>query len=218
MDALGSIGDFFGSSGGKGLESLLGLGLTGAGLYGNLSAEHQQQQEENYLKAQQAQLQNPTVLSNEVAAATQPLSRGLTEALTNQVQGTLAESGLAESPGITATALTQAEAPYILQNQQNALQLVLQRLGLPIQYGEAILGNRPQQTNLSPLLALLMRGFPGSSTTLPGATGSMSPGAFMQLLQSASMPGQTTTPTQLPDWLTDPSALGDFGLPTETYA
>src|ERR1700741_2348097 len=75
----------------------------------------------------------------EVRAATQPLSLGLVQDVTSQVSGTLAERGLSQAPGIQATELATALAPYQQQNQQTALQLVLTRLGLPLEYAKTIL-------------------------------------------------------------------------------
>jgi hypothetical protein len=158
-ELLGSIGSFFGSSGGKGIMDIAGLAGTGLGLAGNISAEQQAQQQRNYLTQQEqanASL-TPAQLASKVSAATAPLNAGLVQSVENNVSGNLAEQGLSEAPGIQASVLAQALAPYQQQNQNTALQLVMQQLGLPIQYGQAILGNQPQQANLSPLLAMLMR-------------------------------------------------------------
>ena len=214
MDALGALGSFFASPGGKGIESLASLGLTGAGLAGNLSAEHQQQQELNYLKQQQGAIPDATTLAADVSKATLPLNRGLTETLTNNVQGTLAESGLSQAPGILATSLTQAEAPFIQKNQATALQLVLERLGIPIQYAQAILGNKAQPNNLAPLLAMLSRtGTPGSPTA-----GAPSPSIQQMLSLFNSNQTPTAPSSALPDWLTSPGDMGDFGVPSQVSA
>jgi len=217
MDALSSLGNFFSSGAGKGLESLATLGATGAGLAGNLSAEHQRQQELNYAKQQQALLANPTALASEVAGATQPLNKALVESVGNNVTGTLAEEGLSQAPGIQATALSQALAPYEQQNQQTALQIVMQRLGLPLNYAQTILAGNPGQTNLAPLMALFKNmGTPASSSGM-----GYNPAALIKLLQSANMPAQQTSSSQLPDWLTpttDSSNIGDFNIPQQISA
>jgi hypothetical protein len=213
MDALQSLGTFFASPGGKGLESLATLGATGAGLAGNISASHQQQQEANYLKQQQALLADPTKLAQEVAGATQPLNKALVSDVSNNVSGTLAEQGLAQAPGIQASTLATSLAPFEQQNQQTALQIVMQRLGLPIQYATALLQNQPKGTNLAPLLALLSKG--GMPTT-PGSTpgGGFTPA---NASWSANLPGQqpATPPDSsswMPDWLTQDSATApSFG-------
>jgi hypothetical protein len=151
-EMLSSVGSFFGGSGGAGggLLDLLGLGTSGAGLINNISTGIQENQQISKLKS----LENPTNLSKEVAAATQPLNSGLVQSVGNTVDASLAEKGLAQAPGIEATTLSQSLAPFEQQNQQTALQLVLQQLGIP----ESILGALgKQQTNISPALALLMR-------------------------------------------------------------
>jgi hypothetical protein len=217
MDALQSLGTFFASPGGKGLESLAQLGATGAGLAGNISASHQQQQEADYLKKQQALLADPTKLAQEVAGATQPLNRALVQDVGNQVSGTLAEQGLSQAPGIQASTLATSLAPFEQQNQQTALQIVMQRLGLPIQYATALLQNGPKGTNLAPLLAMLSKGGAAGG----GTGGGTNPAALMQLFQSAQMPNQQTSQAQLPSWLSPPpdsSSMGDFSLPDQTYA
>jgi hypothetical protein len=201
MDALQSIGNFFSSPGGKGLESLASIGATGAGLAGNLATEHARNQELNYLKQQQGALADPTKLASEVAAATQPLNRSLVQSVGNQVSGTLAEQGLAEAPGIQATVLSQALAPYEQQNQQTALSLVLQRLGLPLSYAQTLLSGLPPNTNLAPLMALLGR--PGTTPTGPQPILNYAPATRDW---TANLPGITDvtppdTNSWIPDWL-----------------
>jgi hypothetical protein len=169
MDALGSLGDWFGSSGGKGLLDLLGLGATGAGLVGNIATERARSGELNTLKQAQKAASDPTLLAKEVAAATQPLSSGLTQDVGNVVSGSLAERGLSQAPGIQGTELATALAPFYQQNQNTALQLVLEKLGIPIQAAQAYLQNLPSTVNLSPLVAMLMKGgmFGSPSTGAP---------------------------------------------------
>jgi hypothetical protein len=216
-DTLAQVGQFFSGPSGKALGEIAGIGATGAGLAGNIANERARSKELDYLKQQQAALANPTVLAQEVASATQPLNRALVESVGNQVSGTLAEQGLSQAPGIQATTLAQALSPFEQQNQQTALQLVLQRLGLPISYAQSYLSGLPANANLSPLIAMLMKmgGGPtpeGGGTNLP---------AILNLIKSAQMPGQQTAQSQLPDWLTPPpdsSSMGDFSLPSETYA
>jgi hypothetical protein len=166
-DLLGSIGTFFSSGAGKGLESLIGLGTAGAGLAGNISAGQQAQKEENFLTNQQNAVANLTTaqLGKEAVAGAAPLDAGLVQAINNQVGGTLAEQGLAQAPGIEASSLAQAEAPYVQSNINTSLQAVLQKLGLPSQIAGTALAGMPKPTSLSPLLALLMKGMGGSGAT-----------------------------------------------------
>lgn len=205
-ETLQNIGTFLSGPSGKGLEALAGIGATGAGLYSNINAEQQRAAEEKYLQQQQNALANPTVLANEVASATQPLSRGLTEALTNQVQGTLAESGLSESPGALATGITQAEAPFVQANQQQALQLVMQRLNLPLSYAQTLFAGLPPNTNLAPLLAMLSKtGAPANPNSTAGAS-TPSVTQLLNLINPGTSSGITTgTPSGDYGWLGDTS-------------
>jgi hypothetical protein len=159
-EIIGSLGSVLSSGGANPLMSLLSLGSSGAGAIGNIFTDIQRQQQINKLNS----LDNPATLSKEVAQATQPLSSGLVQSVGNQVSGSLAEQGLSQAPGIQATELAQALAPFQQQNQNTALQLVLQQLGIPM----SIIQGLGSNSNLSPLFALLMRqNNPGGT---PGAT------------------------------------------------
>lgn len=157
---------------------LLEGGMAGAGLIGNILNEKARSDELGYLKNQQKQLQDPTALAKQVVAATQPLSQGLIQGVENTVSGSLAEQGLSQAPGIQAATLSQALAPFYQQNQNTALQLVMRRLGLPMEYAQTYLAGLPQNSNLSPLLALLMRNNNPSSTSggVPGIIPDLSAG------------------------------------------
>lgn len=150
-DFLGSIGNFFGSSAGKGLGEVAGLGATGAGLVGNLLAD--QQRAAAAKQAQRNANLTPAQLGAQVNQATLPLNASLVQAITGNVNANLAEEGLSQAPGIQAAAIAQGLAPFEQQNQQTALQLVMQKLGLPAQAAALI----PPNTNMNQLLALLMR-------------------------------------------------------------
>jgi hypothetical protein len=143
------------------------IGMAGAGTIGNIATEKARSDELGYLKGQQKAIPDATTLSKEVAAATQPLNTGLVQGVENQVSGSLAEQGLSQAPGIQAAVLSQALAPYVQQNQQTALQLVMQRLGLPLSYASTYLGGLPNNSNISPLLALLSKSFGTPSPSTP---------------------------------------------------
>jgi hypothetical protein len=210
-ELLSNVGNFFGSPGGKGLTSLAEIGATGAGLIGNISAERQRQQELDKLKKSEAALADPNALAAQVRSATQPLNAGLVQSIENQVSGTLAEQGLSEAPGIQATAVSQALAPFQQQNQATALQLVLTRLGLPIELAKTILAGLPSNVNLAPLLALLQKGTGTSAPATPN------PPDVKSLLNLFSQNQPTAAPDfGLPDWLTNLPATSDLGTPSFT--
>lgn len=186
MELLGTIGSFFSSGAGKGLETLAGLGATGAGLAGNLSADAQRS-----AAAKQAQANmnlSPQQLASQVSAAQQPLNAGLVQAITGNTNANLAEQGLSEAPGLIATANAQALAPFEQQNQNTALQLVLQKLGLPAEFLKTI----PPNSNLSPLLAMLMKGS-GATPNLPFNFSNPTTGPTYQ---QAALPDPSTLQTQ----------------------
>lgn len=159
-DALGSIGSFFGSqsgSAGAGLGDLFGLGTTGAGLVGNLMADKQRSAA---TKAAQANMNlTPAQLGAQVTQATQPLDQGLVQAITGNVNANMAEQGLSQAPGLQAQAIAQGLAGPEQQNQQQALQLVMAKLGLPAELLKSIPPNSP----LAPMLALLMKNMGGGA-------------------------------------------------------
>jgi len=173
-ELLGNIAGWFGSPAGKGLGEIAGLGATGAGLIGNLAADRQRAAA---AKAAQANMNlTPAQLGAMVSGAEQPLNRSLVQAVTGNVDANLAEQGLSEAPGLIATATSQALAPFQQQNQQTALQLVLQKLGLPAEFARTI----PQNTQMAPLLALLMRSAGGTGGT--GGAGGVTTGPNLDQL------------------------------------
>jgi hypothetical protein len=155
MDALsgmlGSVGSLFGGSGSatSGIAPLAQIGTGVAGTVGNIEANNTRnsvlQQQMNYTN----QLQNmtPAQLAQGIQQLQQPLSTGLAQSVGNTVQGQLSERGLSQAPGIYAQSLTQALAPYQLQEQQLATNAYLQKLGLPISSRPSPFGPYPASTN-----------------------------------------------------------------------
>jgi hypothetical protein len=190
-DFLGQIGNFFGSSAGKGLGEIAGLGATGTGLVGNLLADRQRAAAAS--AAQRNMNLTPQQLAAQVASATQPLNAGLVQAVTGATNANLAEQGLSQAPGLIATATSQALAPYEQANQQTAMQLVLQRLGLPAELARTI----PPNANLAPLLAMLFKGAPAPRSVAPDF------GANQPTLDQLNTPGGNPTP--------DTTGTYDFG-------
>lgn len=212
MDALSNVAKFFNSDTGSGLLKIGEAGTAGAGLIGNMLTERARSRELSDLRKQESALPDAQALARQVAAATQPLNRGLVEGVENSVNANLAEQGLSQAPGIQAQAITSALAPYEQQNQQTALQIVMQRLGLPLEYAQAILRNLPQSTNLAPILALLSKSTPTKSPLFSDPNAAK--------LAAGSPISVPTTPSQLPDWLTPPpsdTSFGDANIPTEVF-
>lgn len=177
-DMLSSVSTAFGGSGsaGNGALDLAGIGTAGSGIVGNIMNEKQRSDQINQLKS----LENPTTLAKDVVAATQPLNSGLVQSVGSQVNANLASQGLSQAPGIQATELSQALAPFEQQNQQTAMQLVLQRLGIP----ESIIASLPGNSNIAPILAMLMRqNNSGASGNFGGGGGGgMGANDFMNLI------------------------------------
>lgn len=196
-DFLGSIGNFFGSSAGKGLGEIAGLGATGAGLVGNLLNDRARSQAAAAAKANMNL--TPAQLGAQVTAATQPLNANLVQAITNTTNANLAEQGLSQAPGLIASTESQALAPFEQQNQQAAMNLVLARLGLPQAYASTI----PPNAQLAPLIAMLMKGF--GSTNTPGVGTSPTGGAagsYPTMPYPISTGGPISNPiTPGTDWL-----------------
>lgn len=196
-DFLGSIGNLFSGATGKGISTLAGLGATGAGLYGNLSAEGQRA-----AAAKQAQANanlTPQQLGGQVASATQPLNAQLVQAITGNVNANMAEQGLSQAPGLQAQAIASGLAGPEQQNQQTAMQLVLARLGLPAEFAKTI----PQNANLAPLLAMLFKGF-----SAPGGPQGTAPTGFQPAYQptiaqltGGATPMQPGSQNPITDWL-----------------
>jgi hypothetical protein len=99
-------------------------------------------------------VKNPQAMQKAGAAYTQPLTAGLTDAVTNQVQAQLAERGLGGSPSALTAALTQGLAPYVQQNQQTGLNTLMQSLGT----ASAARPTTLPSVNLSQLMALFKGG------------------------------------------------------------
>lgn len=143
----------------------LGLGVGGAGLVGNILSSIQQGRVAS--EAEHNAHLSPNQLATMVSQATQPLDRNLINAINNQVSGDMASRGLAEAPGIFAATEGQALAPFQQANQDRALQLIMEKLGLPASTLAALRSGGGGMANLSPLLQMIMKQFP---STTPKAT------------------------------------------------
>ena len=201
MQGLTDIGNFFSSGAGQGIVKGAELGATGAGLIGDIASQRAQSQQQSYLTNAEKTLAGltPSQITQEAAGASLPLTSALTQEVGNNVDASLAEQGLSEAPGIQSTVLAQALAPYVQQNQEQALQVVMQKLGLPLQYASTVASLIPQGSSLTPLLALLSRGQTPSTSQATQFSGG--PLDLMNLIFGS---GGASNPA--PDF-----SLGDFG-------
>jgi|ERR1700722_2328083 len=204
---LGSVGSFFSSPTGKGVEDLAGLGATGAGLVGNLAADRQRAAAAKQAEAN-AKL-TPAQIGAQVTQATQPLNANLVQAVTGATNANMAEQGLSQAPGLQASAIAQGLAPFEQQNQQTALQAVLARLGLPAEFARTI----PQNANLAPLLAMLFKNFSSGGGTTPttpfsGAFNQKQP-SLDQMMSSMPQAGAGAASTPFPWDTSQPPAPTD---------
>jgi hypothetical protein len=111
------------SGGGLNLQTILSL-LTalGGGVYGMQELKDKQRLYEEQ-RANAALAMNPSALAKRTEAATIPLNRQLTYAISKPVESEIARSGMAQAPGATASALGSAIAPFAQQNQQLGAQM-----------------------------------------------------------------------------------------------
>jgi len=77
----------------------------------------------------QSNLQNPSWVAGQVGRLQQPLSGALRNAVTAQTQAGAQESGLGQAPGLFRQSLAQALAPYMYEEQQNAINEYLASIG-----------------------------------------------------------------------------------------
>jgi hypothetical protein len=173
------------------IAPILGIGAAGSGLFGNIMNAITRGKAVGSLEKAEKKFTDltPEQLSGLVSRAEQPLGQDLTQSVGNLVQADVAGRGLAESPGVFAATEAQALAPYKLQQQQMALQLVLKQLGLPIEYAEAILGATGQNADVSKLLAMVMNAQKGGSGG--GSGGGLTEADIAQLSATLGMPTGT---------------------------
>ena len=170
MDAISSIGQVVGK--------LLPAALTGGGFINNLLTQRKTNERQNFVENA---VKNFPQYSQKFI---QPLSKGLTSNVGNQVQGYLGERGLSMSPTITADVESQALAPFVQQNQQTGIQAALGSLGI-------MPGAPGQMTDTSGPLALLLkqlRSRPITPAPQPQNTNAAPPDPFNLPAGSAQQP------------------------------
>lgn len=156
MDAFKSIGDSFKSDSGNidwGKILTTGAGVTGG--ISNIFATNRQNDLINQeIKAQkdiQSLATDPAKLSARIAALEKPLDASLVQNVGNEVQGYLGQRGLGQSPAIAEQILSQALAPYKLQEQQNAINALMSVL----RGEESVKFPNVPQSNIANLLKMI---------------------------------------------------------------
>jgi hypothetical protein len=146
---------------------------------------------------------NPGQLAALVAKLQQPLNNGLTQAVGNQVQGNLAERGLSQAPGVFAASESQALAPYYQQNQNEAMNAVMQLLGMPA-------GTFKNPVNNSGALSAFLKYLPGQNQNNTGPS-TYTPTIFDPSSPWLPPPSDSTgiTPDWSSTWSAAPSGEGD---------
>lgn len=178
-ELLSTAGSFF-SNYAKPLSALATTAGAGANVYSGIQNAQNTNSYNNTQKYIQSLVQDPTKMQKAAASYTQPLTAGLTDTVTNQVQAQLAERGLGGSPAALQSNLAQALAPYIQQNQQTGLNALMNSLSLGSGSKPATLPN----VDLSKLLAQLKMG--GSSSD-PSASMAQTGFADMQSLPELTL-------------------------------
>lgn len=197
-EAFASIGSMLGTA----APALTGINA-GLGMVGNIMNAITRGKAVGNLTSAENKYANmsPEKLAGLVTRAEQPLGADLTQNVGNLVQADLGTRGLSQAPGVFAAEEAQYLAPYKLQQQNTALQLVMKQLGLPIEYAQAILG--ATQGGSDPTLALMMLALRNAQA--PGATPGVTPtsaggaggGIYGPLAGSTEVPpnlGDTTIP------------------------
>lgn len=155
MDGLSGIISSLGQN--NNWQKLLTGGMAGAGEVGNILEQKKRMDYQNFVMSL---LKDPAKLAQMAAKIQQPLSQGLQQSVGNEVQANMASRGLSQAPGIFAASESQALAPFQQQNQQTAMNAVLQSLGMPA-------GTFGQPTNMGPAMQLFMNQFKTPPKTAP---------------------------------------------------
>ena len=212
-EAIGNIGSFLGSIGSKlgtGLKTvgsdlgtdtgkgLLTLGTLGGGFLQNLMAARQANAKQKFV---QDLITDPAKFNALVAKTEQPLSQGLTTDIARQADAYGAERGLGSSPAIMKDVYAQALAPAQMQEQQMAINSLIQRLGI---YGQS---PTMAPINVGPMLQALMMS-KGTTPTNP-TTGIDLSNAPPTPFPSWALSG----PAPLPNPAIDTGDFGTLGIP-----
>ena len=123
-DIFQNIGNFLGSTEGKGM---LSGAAVGGGFLQNWLANREAQKKQKFVEDL---ISNPAKFNQFVSGFEKPLSAGLTSDVARQADAYGAERGLSSSPAIMQSVFAQSLAPFVQQSQQTAEQAALQSLGI----------------------------------------------------------------------------------------
>ena len=124
----------------------------GGGIWNNI-------QNAKYQNMLRSLAMNPAKMMAYAKGFEQPLQAGLLKGVENEAQGYAAERGLATSPQLQQSIVSQAVAPYLQQQQNQALNAAYASLGLG---GAAPPGG--STSDISSSLKMLQDSFPGKTT------------------------------------------------------
>ena len=162
---LGSLGKMVG---GNPLGSILGI-------MGVINQMQMASKEKKALDQSLWYSKHPEAIAAIARKLQQPLSAGLTKGTENIVSANLAEQGLSEAPGIQASVLTQALAPYQIREQEMAMTAALRAIGLPTE-ALANLRSTGSESDLASLLQLVLpKQNPAATQTDPTDLSGLSP-------------------------------------------
>ena len=204
-DVISPLGKIFGAGGGGGggssgggspLGAILSGVNVGMGEIGNLLAGRQQQQLYNQINAPLKAFQalTPAQLTAKIQSAEAPESQAEFQNIGNQVQADMASRGLAQAPGLFASAEVQALAPWEQQRYQTALQQVMQQYQIPLQYQYMLSQLLPKGQPMTPAIQLLLQ-----------QLGKLNAGGGTSITGGSTMPGGITTGPNPPDSWTPPT-------------
>lgn len=211
MDAVSGFFNPTSTGGASPLSKILPLILAGSGIFGTVGNIQANRARNAVLSAEMNRMNaynklTPAQVSSGIRSLEVPLSQDLIKSITNTVSGQMAERGLSQAPGITASAIGQGLAPYQLQEQQLAQDAYFKKLGLPISAQPSPFGPFPATTNTANIWQQLLSRYMGQQ--LPGNVAAAAP----QIPGGIQQPGLDT-------WLpTDPgnidwtSLMGTPGL------
>ena len=198
MDAINGIGSALSKVASNPLAKI-GTGI--AGTVGNITGN----QMKDRALLQQLDLQKslaamtPQQLALQAQQLQQPLSEGLTQGVGNQVQAMMGERGLSQAPGIFSQTMAQSLAPFQIQEQQMAMNAILQKLGLPIEAAGRFLPT-PNTTSTAGIWQTLMNQLQGGKGTPNiGGNAALAAGDYSNLgapsFNSNEIPGTSTGDT-----------------------